>query len=154
MISGLRGSYGGVVMIGMLSSVAGLGLFNPVSVGAGLMLGRMAYKEEKEGRLLRARAEAKANVRRFVDEVSFVVGKESRDRLKTIHRTMRDHYRDIANELSRSLSESLQATVTAAHLEDVERDTRIRELERQLDILRQVTDNLDKLRPRATIGRG
>jgi replication fork clamp-binding protein CrfC len=154
MISGLRGSYGGVVMIGMLSSVAGLGLFNPVSVGAGLLLGRMAYKEEKEGRLLRARAEAKANVRRFVDEVSFVVGKESRDRLKTIHRTIRDHYRDIANELSRSLSESLQATVTAAHLEDVERDTRVRELERQLDILRQVTDNLDKLRPRATIGRG
>jgi hypothetical protein len=44
--------------------------------------------------------------------------------------------------------------VTAAHLEDVERDTRVRELERQLDILRQVTDNLDKLRPRATIGRG
>ena len=66
----------------------------------------------------------------------------------------RDHYRDIANELSRSLSESLQATVTAAHLEDVERDTRIRELERQLDILRQVADNLDKLRPKATIGRG
>lgn len=145
-LSGLRGSYGGVVMIGMLSSVAGLGLFNPVSVGAGLLLGRMAYKEEKEGRLLRARAEAKSNVRRFVDEVSFVVGKESRDRLKTIHRKLRDHYRDIANELSRSLSESLQATLTAAHMEDVERDTRVRELERQLDILRQVIDNLDKLR--------
>ncbi|OBK16496.1 dynamin-like GTPase family protein [Mycobacterium asiaticum] len=153
MISGLRGSYGGVVMIGMLSSVAGLGLFNPVSVGAGLLLGRMAYKEEKESRVLRARAEAKANLRRFVDEVSFVVGKESRDRLKTIHRTLRDHYRDIANELSRSLNESLQATLTAAHMEDVERDSRVRELERQLDILRQVTENLDKLRPQATIGR-
>ncbi len=152
-LSGLRGSYGGVVMIGMLSSVAGLGLFNPVSVGAGLLLGRMAYKEEKQSRLVRARAEAKANVRRFVDEVSFVVGKESRDRLKTIHRKLRDHYRDIGNELSRSLNESLQATLTAAHLEDVERDTRVRELERQLDILRQVAENLDKLRPQATIGR-
>ncbi|OBK30358.1 Isoniazid-inducible protein iniA [Mycobacterium asiaticum] len=149
-LSGLRGSYGGVVMIGMLSSVAGLGLFNPVSVGAGLLLGRMAYKEEKESRLLRARAEAKTNLRRFVDEVSFVVGKESRDRLKTIHRKLRDHYRDIANELSRSLNESLQATLTAAHLEDVERDTRVRELERQLNILGQVLEhlkNLDKLRP-------
>lgn len=152
-LSGLRGSYGGVVMIGMLSSVAGLGLFNPLSVGAGLLLGRMAYKEEKQSRLLRARAEAKANVRRFVDEVSFVVGKESRDRLKTIHRKLRDHYRDIANELHRSLNESLQATVTAAHLEDVERETRVRELERQLDILRQVSENLDKLGPQATVGR-
>ena len=145
MVTGLRGSYGGVVMIGMLSSVAGLGLFNPLSVGAGLVLGRMAYKEDKENRLLRARAEAKTNVRRFVDDVSFVVGKESRDRLKTIHRTLRDHYRDIANELTRSLNESLQSTITAAHMEDVERDNRIRELERQLDILSQVTDNVDKL---------
>lgn len=39
MIIGMRGSYGGVVMIGMLSSVVGLGLFNPLSVGAGLILG-------------------------------------------------------------------------------------------------------------------
>ncbi|KZS70951.1 Isoniazid-inducible protein iniA [Mycobacterium kansasii] len=147
MVSGLRGSYGGVVMIGMLSSVAGLGLFNPVSVGAGLILGRMAYKEDKENRLLRARAEAKTNVRRFVDDVSFVVGKESRDRLKMIQRTLRDHYREIANELTRSLNESLQATVTAAHLEEAQRDNRIRELERQLDILNQVTDNLRKLKP-------
>jgi len=149
-VTGMRGSYGGVVMIGMLSSVAGLGLFNPLSVGAGLILGRMAYKEEKQHRLLRVRSEAKTNVRRFVDEVSFVVGKESRDRLMLIQRTLRNHYRDIANELTRSLNESLQATVTAAHMEDVERDTRVRELERQLNILNQVTDNLDKLGPSLT----
>jgi replication fork clamp-binding protein CrfC len=152
-VTGLRGSYGGVVMIGMLSSVAGLGLFNPLSVGAGLLLGRMAYKEDKENRLLRARAEAKTNVRRFVDDVSFVVGKESRDRLKIIHRTLRDHYRDIANEITRSLNESLQSTIAAAHVEEAERDNKVRELERQLNILNQVTDNVDKLTPQVTVGR-
>ena len=152
-VTGLRGSYGGVVMIGMLSSVAGLGLFNPLSVGAGLLLGRMAYKEDRENRLLRARAEAKTNVRRFVDDVSFVVGKESRDRLKIIHRRLRDHYRDIANEVTRSLNETLQATVAAAHLEEAERDNTVRELDRQLNILSQVIDNVDKLAPPATVGR-
>jgi replication fork clamp-binding protein CrfC len=152
-VTGLRGSYGGVVMIGMLSSVAGLGLFNPLSVGAGLILGRMAYKEDRENRLLRARAEAKTNVRRFVDDVSFVVGKESRDRLRTIHRTLRDHYRDIANEITRSLNESLQSTIAAAHVEEAERDNKVRELERQLNILSQVTDNVDKLTPQVTVGR-
>jgi replication fork clamp-binding protein CrfC len=152
-ITGLRGSYGGVVMIGMLSSVAGLGLFNPLSVGAGLVLGRMAFKEDKELRLSRARAEAKTNVRRFVDDVSFVVGKESRDRLRDIHRKLRDHYRDIGNELARSLNESLQATITAAHLEEAERDNRVRELERQLNILNQVTDNVYKLTPPVALGR-
>ena len=152
-VTGLRGSYGGVVMIGMLSSVAGLGLFNPLSVGAGLVLGRMAFKEDKEHRLLRARAEAKTNVRRFVDDVSFVVGKESRDRLKVIQRRMRDYYRDIGNELTRSLNESLQATLTSAHIEEAEREARVRELERQLDILNQVTDNVEILTPRVTLGR-
>jgi replication fork clamp-binding protein CrfC len=152
-VTGLRGSYGGVVMIGMLSSVAGLGLFNPLSVGAGLILGRMAYKEDRENRLLRARAEAKTNVRRFVDDVSFVVGKESRDRLRTIHRTLRDHYRDIANEITRSLNESLQSTIAAAHVEEAERDNKVRELERQLNILSQVIDNVDKLTPQVTVGR-
>lgn len=152
-VTGLRGSYGGVVMIGMLSSVAGLGLFNPLSVGAGLLLGRMAYKEDKENRLLRARAEAKTNVRRFVDDVSFMVGKESRDRLKVIHRTLRDHYRDIANEITRSLNESLQSTIAAAHIEEAKRDNRVRELERQLNILNQVTDNVDKLTAQVTVGR-
>jgi len=152
-VSGLRGSYGGVVMIGMLSSVAGLGLFNPLSVGAGLILGRMAYREDRENRQQRARAEAKTNVRRFVDDVSFVVGKESRDRLKVVQRTLRDHYRGIADELSRSLNESLQSMVTAAHLEDAECDNTVHELERQLNILAQVTDNVDKLMPRVIAGR-
>jgi replication fork clamp-binding protein CrfC len=152
MVTGLRGSYGGVVMIGMLSSVAGLGLFNPLSIGAGLILGRMAYKEDKEHRLLRARAEAKTNVRRFVDDVSFVVGKESRDRLKIIQRRMRDYYWTIGNELTRSLNESLQATLTSAHIEEAEREARVRELERQLDILNQVTDNVEILTPRVTLG--
>ncbi|ORB72845.1 dynamin family protein [Mycobacterium scrofulaceum] len=151
-VTGMRGSYGGMVMVGMLSSVAGLGLFNPLSVGAGLVMGRMAYKEDKENRLLRARNEAKTNLRRFVDDVSFVVGKESRDRLKTIQRQLRDHYRDIANQATRSVNESLQATVAAARLQETERDNRIRELERQLNILTQVTDNLDKLAPAVTRG--
>ncbi|OBB92129.1 dynamin family protein [Mycobacterium sp. 852002-30065_SCH5024008] len=149
-VTGMRGSYGGMVMVGMLSSVAGLGLFNPLSVGAGLVMGRMAYKEDKENRLLRARNEAKTNLRRFVDDVSFVVGKESRDRLKAIQRQLRDHYRDVANQATRSLNESLQATVAAARLEETERDNRIRELERQLNILTQVTDNVDKLAPEVT----
>jgi replication fork clamp-binding protein CrfC len=149
-ITGMRGSYGGMVMFGMLSSaVAGLGMFNPLSVGAGLLLGRHAYREDKENRLLRARNEAKTNVRRFVDDVSFVVGKESRDRLKMIQRQLRDHYRGIANQATRSLNESLQASIAAARMEEAERDNRIRELERQLDILNQVTANLDKLTPQA-----
>ncbi|MDT5133280.1 MAG: hypothetical protein QOE41_2591, partial [Mycobacterium sp.] len=97
----------------------------------------------------------KNNVRRFVDDISFVVTKESRDRLKTIQRQLRDHYRGIANQTTRSLNESLQATIASARLEENERNARIAELERELNILSQVTAKAAELtapRPVATSG--
>ncbi|BBX10340.1 dynamin family protein [Mycolicibacterium aichiense] len=148
-ITSMRGSYGGVLMFGMLTSVAGLGMFNPLSLGAGLLLGRKAYKEDMENRMMRVRNEAKTNLRRFVDDVLFVVSKESRDRLKNVQRQLRDHYRDIANQTSRSLNESLQSTIAAARMEETDRNNRIRELERQANILGQVIDNAEKLFPTA-----
>ncbi|WP_396919191.1 isoniazid-induced dynamin-like GTPase IniA [Mycolicibacterium sp.] len=151
-ITGMRGSYGGVLMFGMLTSFAGLGMFNPLSLGAGLVLGRKAYKEDMENRMMRVRSEAKMNMRKFVDDVAFVVGKESRDRLKGIQRQLRDHYRGIANQTTRSLNESLQATIAAAKVEENERNARVRELERQLNILKQVVDHADKLAQPAPLG--
>jgi replication fork clamp-binding protein CrfC len=144
-VTGMRGSYGGVLMFGMLTSFAGLGMFNPLSLGAGFVLGRKAYKEDMENRMLRVRNEAKTNVRRFVDDVAFVVAKESRDRLKGIQRQLRDHYRGIANQITRSLNESLQATLAAAKLEETERNARVKELERQLNILKQVVEHAEKM---------
>jgi hypothetical protein len=147
---GMQGSYGGVLMFGMMTSFAGLGMFNPLSLGAGLLMGRTAFKENMDNRMSRVRNEAKMNTRRFIDDVSFVVNKESRDRLKGIQRQLRDYYRGIANQTTRSLNESLQATIASAKLEENERNTRVRELERQLNILKQVTDHAVKLAPGAT----
>lgn len=144
-ITSMRGSYGGVLMFGMLTSVAGMGMFNPISLGAGLLMGRKSYQEEMENRMLRVRNEAKTNLRRFTDDVLFVVTKESRDRLKTVQRQLRDHYRGIADQTTRSFNDSLQATLTAARLEENERNQRVKELERQVEILRQVIDNAEKL---------
>jgi replication fork clamp-binding protein CrfC len=146
-ITSMRGSYGGVLMFGMLTSLAGLGMFNPLSVGAGLLLGRKAYKEDMENRMMRVRNEAKTNMRRFIDDISFVVNKESRDRIKMIQRQLRDHYRGIANQTTRSLNESLQATITAANLQENERNARINEVQRQLNILKQVVDHANNLAP-------
>ena len=95
--------------------------------------------------MLRVRNEAKTNARRFVDDIAFIVNKESRDRLRAVQRQLRDHYRGIANQTSRSLNESLQATLASAKMAEDERNARIKELQRQLKILTQVVDNVDKL---------
>ncbi len=47
-LTGLRGGYIGTLMFGMFSTVAGMALINPFSVGAGLLLGGKTIREEKK----------------------------------------------------------------------------------------------------------
>ncbi|MEV7606330.1 dynamin family protein [Paenarthrobacter sp. NPDC089322] len=129
---GMRGSYGGVLMFGLLTGIFGMALINPLSVGAGLMLGRKAYREEKAARLKQRQSEAKILVRKQVDDVIFQVGKQLKDRLRLVQRATRDHFTDIAEEHHRSLTESVAAAQRAAATYAAERDLRIKELRNQL----------------------
>lgn len=125
---GMRGSYGGVLMFGLLTGIFGMALINPLSVGAGLLLGRKAFREDKEARLKQRQAEAKILVRKHVDDVVFQVGKQLRDRLRLVQRATRDHFTEIAEEHHRSLAESVAAAQKAAATYAVERDLRIKEI--------------------------
>ncbi|MDI3194340.1 dynamin family protein [Pseudarthrobacter sp. AL07] len=129
---GMRGSYGGVLMFGLLTGIFGMALINPLSVGAGLLLGRKAYREDKEARLKRRQAEAKALVRRQLDDVTFQVGKQLKDRLRLVQRSTRDHFTEIADEHHRSLADSVSAAQKAATTYTLEKDIRIREIKAEL----------------------
>ena len=129
---GMRGSYGGVLMFGLLTGIFGMALINPLSVGAGLLLGRKAYREDKETRLKRRQGEAKALVRRQLDDVTFQVGKQLKDRLRLIQRTIRDHFTEIADEYHRSLSDSVAAAQKAANSYAQEKEGRIRDIRAEL----------------------
>jgi len=129
---GMRGSYGGVLMFGLLTGIFGMALINPLSVGAGLLLGRKAYREDKEARLKRRQAEAKALVRRQLDDVTFQVGKQLKDRLRLVQRSTRDHFTEIADEHHRSLADSVAAAQKAATTYTLEKDIRIREIKAEL----------------------
>lgn len=129
---GMRGSYGGVLMFGLLTGIFGMALINPLSVGAGLLLGRKAYREDKETRLKRRQGEAKALVRRQLDDVTFQVGKQLKDRLRLVQRTIRDHFTEIADEYHRSLSDSVAAAQKAANSYAQEKEGRMRDIRAEL----------------------
>lgn len=131
-VTGMRGGYGGTLMVGMMSTIAGLALLNPLSIAAGVLLGRKTVKDERKRLLARRQAEAKAAVRRYVDDLLFQVGKESRDLLREAQRMLRDHFTRIAEELSRSLSESTQAAQRAVVVDKADRDRRVLDLEAEL----------------------
>lgn len=129
---GMRGSYGGVLMFGLLTGIAGMALINPISIGAGVLLGSRAYLEDRDQRLTRRRNDAKTTVRRRVDDVQFQVLKVMKDRLRLTQRAMRDHYTDVAEQLGRSLGESISAAKASAQQTAAERDQRIAELKTSL----------------------
>ncbi|QNE15711.1 dynamin family protein [Pseudarthrobacter sp. NBSH8] len=154
---GMRGSYGGVLMFGLLTGIFGMALINPLSVGAGLLLGRKAYREDKEGRLKRRQAEAKALVRRQVDDVVFQVGKQLKDRLRLVQRSTRDHFTEIAEEHHRSLSDSVAAAQKAATTYNLEKEMRIRDIKaglNRVDTLRQAAESAAVTEPGATPAHG
>lgn len=152
LLVGLRGSYGGLVMVGLAGTVAGLALVNPLSLGAGMLLGGKAFRDDKRERQVRRRAEAKAAVRRYLDDVAFEAGKQSRDRLHRIHRLLRDHFTGIAERSLRSLSDSLQAAQDAAGVETARRAERCAELERQLRVVAELRRYTDAMLPPAGAG--
>jgi hypothetical protein len=147
---GMRGSYGGVLMFGLITTFVGLSLLNPISIGAGVLLGTKAYKEDKENRVRTRRSEAKMAIRRFTDDVSFQVGKESKDRLRQIQRVLRDHFTSIAEQTLRSLNDSLRAAQEAANVEQAERGTRTAQLDREMKVVAELSERAAALVPSET----
>lgn len=130
---GLRGGYIGTLMAGMASTFIGLSLLNPFSAAAGLLMGGKMVRDESRRLLDRRRMEAKNTVRRYVDDVSFQVGKQSRDMLRYMQRDLRDHFMARSDELVRSAQESLIATERALQAGEAERQQRIADLYAELE---------------------
>jgi hypothetical protein len=134
-IIGMRGSYGGVLMFGLLTGIAGFALINPLSVGAGLILGKRAYNEDRASRLNRRRGDAKVVVRRQIDDVNLHVIKQAKDRLRQVQRLLRDHFLDVAGEMVRSLDDAIDAANGAVRSSADDRQRRIREINAALNEL-------------------
>ena len=136
-MTALKGSYMGILMFTMLGSMAGIAL-GPLAVGIGLVMGVGSLRTEKKRQLANRRTQAKNTVRRYCDEVSFRVSKDSRDTLRRIQRELRDHYSSRAEELHRSTAQALSAATEAANRTTGERDKRLRDLDAELGRLRQL----------------
>ncbi|OLT03787.1 Isoniazid-inducible protein iniA [Pseudonocardia sp. CNS-004] len=134
-LSGLRGGYGGGLMFFMpLSLIPGLAIAAPfAAIGGALLLGGKQVRDEKQRALQRRQSEAKMLVRKHIDEVQFQVGKDSRDLLRRTHRTLRDHFTTLAEEMQQSMAGSVAAAQSAVKATQAERGTRIGDLKAELE---------------------
>ena len=132
-LAAMRGSYGGMLMFGMVGNLAGLAMANPATLIIGLFMGRKALRDEKERQLMMRRNQAKQAHRKYSDEVGFVVGKDSRDTLRRMQRQMRDFFATRAEELHQSTAEALNAAQSAAKADESTRQRRLRDVSAELE---------------------
>ncbi|HEX4725273.1 MAG TPA: dynamin family protein [Pseudonocardiaceae bacterium] len=120
--TGLRGSYGGVLMFGLITSLAGLPLINPISLGAGAAFGGKSIKDESEARLKRRQGTAKATAQRHVDDFFLACGKESKDLTRQVQRILRDHITERAEDLAERIAAGSRLARQTAQAAAVERE--------------------------------
>ncbi|GAA1348608.1 dynamin family protein [Saccharothrix algeriensis] len=136
--TGLRGSYGGVLMFGLVTSLAGMPLINAISLGAGALFGGKSVLDESRQRLRRRQAAARAAAQRHVDDFFLKFGKDFRDAARHIQRSLRNHFSTLADELQETLLESARSARRAVQDDTTERERRTREARRELDRLVQL----------------
>ncbi|MBO0853067.1 MAG: hypothetical protein J2P18_04795 [Nocardia sp.] len=140
----MRGSYGGLLMVGMLTSLLKMPLVNWYSGAAAALLGINALWEDRKLRRERNQAAAKTAVARLMDDVIFQTGKETRYRLRAVQRGLRDHFTDLADQTLRSVDESLRAAEEAAAVHSPERrESRLIDIEHTLVRLREIRETAD-----------
>ncbi|MGH3760320.1 dynamin family protein [Actinophytocola sp.] len=152
LMTGMRGGYTGLLMFGMLGTFVGFSLLNPISVGAALLMGRKTIGDERKRIVQKRQNDAKTALRRYVDDVTFHVGKDSRDMLRGVQRVLRDHFTQQAEQMKRSLQESLKAAETSVKATKAERDARLAEIGAELSGLEAVAARVRTLLPRENAG--
>ncbi|GAA5129798.1 dynamin family protein [Haloechinothrix salitolerans] len=143
---GMRGSYSGLLMFGLATTVAGMPLINPISLGAGVAFGLKSVFEERGSRLKRRQTVAKTAAHRHVDDFYLACNKESRDTARRLQRMLRDRYTEYAEQRRAEITASAKELKKAVDIETAEKNRRTKEISTALEslgTLRQRVRNLN-----------
>jgi hypothetical protein len=133
----LKSAYGGAMMFTVIGSMVGI-MLGPIGIGIGLVLGHRGLREEKKRQIEKRRSQAKNEMRKYCDKITFVAAKDSKDTLRHVQRELRDHYNALAEELNKSNAKALLAATEAAKKTQAEREKRLKDVEAELTRLGQL----------------
>jgi hypothetical protein len=146
----LRSSYGGMLMFGMATTLAGMPLINPVSIGAGALFGGKGIMDESKSLLKRRQAVAKTAAQRHVDDFFLRLSKDSRDTARQVHRMLRDHFAALTEELQEAIVDSFRSAKQEADADAAEREQRQRAIQQTMKKLAVLFEEAQEV----TAGRG
>jgi hypothetical protein len=126
-----RVTYGGFYMLGAVGALFNVALAAPIGLLAGMTLGRRLIKTERERQAAQRRLQAKSELRRYVDDVTFHVGRDSREAVRRTQRFLRDEFAARAQAIERSAAVTAAAVRSTAALPPADRERRAADLDAQ-----------------------
>ena len=144
-LAAVRGSYGGLLMFGMVGQMAGLALLNPFSVLIGVGLGRRGLRDEKRRQLVQRQQQAKMAVRKYLDDINIESSKISRDAIRHAHRELRDEFATRAEQLQSTIRESIRSAEAATKEALSERQARLQTARAEHERAAAIRDRADRL---------
>lgn len=138
-LTALRGSYSGLLMFGMLGSLFGFALLNPVTVALGLTVGGKALWDERSRMVKTRRAKAVGEVRQFVDQAISSVRAEARKSIRERQRDLRDAFLEHAEERVAAQDAALLKARAAAQATAQERARRRADLDAEIARTRELS---------------
>ena len=139
----LRGSYGGLAMVGFFGGLAGVALTAPITVGIGLVLGGKQLRDERAKQLATRRSQARTAIRTYVDQVWSEFGTGSRNQLRALHTSLRTELTGAVERLRTDTRVALDAAIAAAGADVEARRRRRLDVEAELTRLGSVRTRLD-----------
>lgn len=143
LLAGRTAAWIPLTLVSAATAIAGAGvavvLLAPVGIAAGAVLGRRIIRDERSRQLTNRRQQAKAAVRRYVDDVGFLATKECRDALRRTGRTLRDEFTARAAAVHRSSTTALTRAEAAGSLDPASRRRREAELAEDAARLRRLS---------------
>ncbi|MEU7873744.1 dynamin family protein [Dactylosporangium sp. NPDC049140] len=130
--TGLRGSYGGVLMFGLATGLAGMPLINPVSLGAGALFAGKSIRDESRSARTRRQATVKLAVQRHVDDIFTRLNKDAKDTIRQAQRALRGHFTELSEQRQQEIVESARHAQRAVDDDAAVREHRARHIQREL----------------------
>ena len=128
-----------MAVFGIAGSLLGAVVMIPLSLALAGGIGSKLLRDERRRQLAQRRQQGRLAARKFIDEVGFIMGKETQDALRRTQRTLRDEFQARAAVLHRSAGRALGAATEAGRLPEAQRRQRQLELSAQQAALSRVT---------------
>ncbi|MET7863121.1 dynamin family protein [Micromonospora taraxaci] len=145
LFTGMKGSYGGMLMFGLATTLAGMPMINPVSVGIGALFGGKSIRDESKQLLRRRQATVKTTIQRHVDDVFVRISRDCRDAVRQVQRMLRDHFTALTEELQEAIVQSFRSAKQEADTDASLRDQRQREIRLKMTRLAALYEQAQQL---------